>query len=369
MMLDLPHLPASKQVFLAALDALSAAQLTVSYKNYPLLNRTRSLYGTALGHMMRSITDPGSPHDDQILLAAYLLTLYEVFVGVTNGHGFFYHVQGLLHILRQRGPTSIKSKLAMDTYHGIRYNSLSVGYHMRKASMLDTPEWLAVTTKAAKSDPYVALIDICMGIPRLLERTDKLTRVNASSADFESVIRDSQLLADRGFEWFANFEKNSRPLYTEVPISSIQGFQDTQDTTFDPVYAYKSFAVSNMCSIYWMSMLIMRSNTFQLVRKHRTLEPKQLFLWDRELASFANHICRGVPFSCRPAAGFVGRFGQLTPLVVARKYYVAKQAAKEAAWCEKIYYGAKVPGLYSPPIPIEQNTAFKEFVQNTERYI
>jgi hypothetical protein len=77
-MFALPNIPAAKQVFLSALDALSAAQLTVSHKNYPLINRTRSLYGTALGQMMKAIMEPGSPQDDQTLLATYLLTLYEV---------------------------------------------------------------------------------------------------------------------------------------------------------------------------------------------------------------------------------------------------------------------------------------------------
>ncbi|KAF2015382.1 hypothetical protein BU24DRAFT_176721 [Aaosphaeria arxii CBS 175.79] len=372
LMFALPNIPAAKKVFSCALDALSAAQLTVSYKNYPLINRARSLYGTALGQMMKTIMQPGSPHDDYTLLATYLLTLYEVFVGVSQGHGFFYHVQGLLHILNQRGPASIRSKLAMDTYHGIRYNSLSLGYHLRKASMLDTPEWLAVTAKAAKVDPYVALIDICISIPRLLERTDKLTRAKATAAEFEEVINDSQTLADRGFAWFASFQENHGPLYTNVPIDTVDGFFDPADKTYDPVYAYKSFAASNMCSIYWMSMLIMRSNMFLLVRTHRKLEPKQLFMWDRELSGFADSICRGVPFSCRPAAGYVGRFGQLTPLIVARKYYTAKGAAKEAAWCEKVYYGAKVPGLYSPPqyaVPLEQHKGYTEFVQNTKRYI
>ena len=60
---------------------------------------------------------------------------------------------------------------------------------MRKASMLDTPEWLAVTAKAAKTDPYVALIDICICIPRLLERTDKLARVGAPASEFEGCSR------------------------------------------------------------------------------------------------------------------------------------------------------------------------------------
>jgi hypothetical protein len=45
-------------------------------------------------------------------------------VGISNGHGFFYHVQGLLHLVKLRGPTSFKSRLSLQIFHAIRYNSV-----------------------------------------------------------------------------------------------------------------------------------------------------------------------------------------------------------------------------------------------------
>lgn len=78
MMLYLPKLPASRQVMLAALDAVSMAQLAVDNKNYPLIYRTRSVYGTALSQLMNAITDRSSSQEDETLLATYLLGLYEV---------------------------------------------------------------------------------------------------------------------------------------------------------------------------------------------------------------------------------------------------------------------------------------------------
>lgn len=50
--------------------------------------------------------------------------LQQVFVGITSGHGFFYHVQGLLHLVKQRGPKSFSSRLSMQLFHAIRYNSV-----------------------------------------------------------------------------------------------------------------------------------------------------------------------------------------------------------------------------------------------------
>ncbi|KAF2875274.1 hypothetical protein BDV95DRAFT_312715 [Massariosphaeria phaeospora] len=356
LLLSLAATPASRNVFVASLDALSAAQLAVSDKTNVLINRSRSLYGTALSQLMKAISEPERAVENETLLATYLLTLYEVFVGVTAGHGFFFHVQGLLHLLQQRGPASFgHSRLDMQLFHGIRYNSLSIGYNFRKGSMLDSPEWLAVTAKAAKIDPYVSLLDICICIPRILERTDKLAQPSADpAADIERLIDDAKQLAGRAFEWIAHFSRDG-PRYSKVDASSIDGFLDkcSDPELFNPVFAFKSFGTANMYCIYWMSMLILQSNTFGLLRRFRALEPKQLMLWDRELAGYADSICRGVPYSCRPAAGYVGRFGTFTPLIVARKYFEAKKAEREIKWCEAVFYGNRVPGLYSPPIEIK----------------
>jgi hypothetical protein len=77
-MLALPSMPANSPVLLAAVDALSAAQLAVDNRNYPLINRSRSLYGTALSQMLQAIQDPVTALKDETLLSTYLLTLYEV---------------------------------------------------------------------------------------------------------------------------------------------------------------------------------------------------------------------------------------------------------------------------------------------------
>lgn len=78
LMLSLPSIPADSEVLLAALDALSAAQLAVNNRNHPLINRSRSLYGTALTKMVRAIQDPNTRLKDEFLLSTYLLALYEV---------------------------------------------------------------------------------------------------------------------------------------------------------------------------------------------------------------------------------------------------------------------------------------------------
>ncbi|KAJ4333279.1 hypothetical protein N0V87_007753 [Didymella glomerata] len=242
---------------------------------------------------------------------------------------------------------------------------LSIGYHMRKASLLDSPEWLTVTARAAKTDPYVALNDICICIPRLLERTDKIGSPNCPPTELDSVIEDSQKLANRAFEWLSDFERYG-PRYDKVDIASMEAFLETicSDIVFDPVYNFHYFGAGICYMIYWMSMLIMQSNTFKLLRTHRQLEPKQLMMWGRQLSGYADNICKSIPFHCRPQTGYTAKFGSLTPLVVARKFYEnagPMMAAKEQ-WCAKVYIVARVPGLYQEtPVALEP---FKE-VQTT----
>jgi len=246
---------------------------------------------------------------------------------------------------------------------------LSIGYHVRKGSMLDSPDWLAVTQTAAQQDPYVALQDVCICIPRLLERTDKLPATDPSQEAIDELIKDSQALAARGYEWFTNFERDG-PRYSRAPVAEMEGFLDIcSDIVFDPVFEFHSFGAGICYLIYWMSMLIMQSNTFKLLRQHRQLQPRELFMWDRELSGYADNICRSVPYNCRPSIGYVAKFGSLTPLMVARKYFEAKKAEKELKWCMTVYQSARVPGLYSSPISMEPLKAVQRLAQNSNRYL
>ena len=237
--------------------------------------------------------------------------------------------------------------------------------------MLDSPEWLAVTVKAAKVDPYVALQDICIGIPRLLERTDRLARDGCSQDEIDALIEDSEQLANRAFDWLSNFERNG-PRYDQVGLDTFESFfAICDDRVFDPVFDFHYFGAGICYMIYWMSMLIMQGNTFKLLRQYRQLEMKQLMMWDRQLGGYADSICRSIPYNCRPMTGYTAKFGSLTPLVVARKYYEVKGPSKEmeAKWCENVYMGARVPGLYQTPVPLEPLEAVKNTVKDNDRFI
>ena len=61
--------------------------------------------------------------------------------------------------------------------------------------MLDSPEWLAVTEKAATLDPYVSLLDICICIPRILERSDRLASSDDLSQSLDQLLNDADQLA------------------------------------------------------------------------------------------------------------------------------------------------------------------------------
>jgi hypothetical protein len=283
----------------------------------------------------------------------------------------------IFHAIRYNSVRSSAPDLYMHIYIHLRNSppaankppQLSIGYHMRKASMLDTPEWLAVTAKAAKVDPYVALQDICICIPRLLERSDRLASAPADAAAVSSVIADSQALAARGFEWLSTFEKPGAR-YDEVSVERMQGILAVcADRVFDTVFEFHYFGAGICYMIYWMSMLILQSNTFALLRRHRALDVKQLVTWDRQLQGYADSICRSVPFHLQPMTGYTAKFGSLTPLIVARKYYEAKGAKRQADWCAAVYTGSRVPGLYSEPVPLEPFKEVRQTVGNSDRFI
>lgn len=237
--------------------------------------------------------------------------------------------------------------------------------------MLDTSEWMSVTAKAAKVDPYVALMDICVMVPRLLERTDKLSRPDCTQEEIDSLIDDSQKVASDAFAWIADFERHG-PRYNKVELESMEGFMDIcDDRVFDPVFDFHYFGAGICYLIYWSSMLIMQGNTFKLLRQYRKLEPKQLLMWSRQLNSFADSICRGVPYNYRVNTGYASKFGSLTPLMVARKYYEMVGEKAAVAWCTKVYKRGKVPELYQADenldkYPLED---VKKTIKDDPRYI
>ncbi|KAF2003145.1 hypothetical protein P154DRAFT_111674 [Amniculicola lignicola CBS 123094] len=372
LMVALPTTPATRRVFLSALDALAAAQLAVSNRNHQLINRCRSLYGTALSQMVTSITQPGAAEEDEILLATHLLTLYEVFVGVADGQGFFYHFQGVLRILKQRGPASIQSKLSMGLLHGIRYHSLSIGFTLRKAQMLAAPEWIKVTSQEAQLDPWVAIMDACIQIPGILERTEKAFRTGSSPPELEQILADSQRYASAARAQLAIFEKNG-PQYSIVSIDTIPDFLTiSNDRTYDPVFRFHSFAASTTYLLFWMGMLVLQSNALFVRQKlvlPLPLSPAEFTQWDEELSAYADSICRGVPYNAQRTSGYTGRFSTLTPLMIARRYFEARGMGNEVRWCEKAYYGTRVDGLYTPPLPIKPIKVLVEAARDSEKFI
>jgi hypothetical protein len=256
-----------------------------------------------------------------------------------------------------------------------KLSQLSIGFLMRKASILDSPEWMVVTARAAKVDPYVALLDICIMIPRLLERTDKLNRPDCTQEEIDTLIEDSQKVASNAFGWISDFERHG-PRYNKVSLETMEGFLEIcDDRVFDPVFEFHYFGAGICYLIYWSSMLIMQSNTFKLLRQYRQLEPKQLMMWGRQLQSLADSICRGVPYNYRVNSGYAARFGSLTPLMVARKYYEMTGEAAAAAWCTKVYTRGRVPELYQADViddvqvgryPLDE---VKKTVKDDPRYI
>ena len=205
-------------------------------------------------------------------------------------------------------------------------------------------------------------------------RTDKLERPDCPKEEIDSLIEDSQKVASRAFDWISNFERHG-PRYNKVELASMDGFVDMcDDPVFDPVFEFHYFGAGICYEIYWTSMLIMQGNTFKLLQQYRQLEPKQLMTWGRQLESFADSICRGIPYNYRPNTGYAAKFGSLTPLIVARKYYEMTGATAAAAWCSKVYTRGRVPELYeAPDNPLEDVRAndplyVLTLIQLTNRY-
>ncbi|OCK77176.1 hypothetical protein K432DRAFT_304821 [Lepidopterella palustris CBS 459.81] len=349
---NLPSATSRREALPSAIDAVCAAQLASTYRDAPLVHRSRSLYGTALSQLIKSLSVRDATNDDETLLATYLLGIFEIYLGNSGGTGFLSHTQGILQLLNSRGPVTIKSKLALLVFNGTRYNSFCIGLVGRKAIFLDEADWLQVTSEISKTDPWVALMDIAIEVPRLLESSDKLSAPTVPSKQVEAVLLKFLTLEQRMLTWLSAFHRNGLR-YKIVDLDSIDMFTDMcNDKTYKTAFSFPSYATANTYILCWTTMLVLKCNRSNINQKLHPMTTAQRSDLEQELYMYATLICQSIPFSCQPSAGSTGRFGTMLPLRFAREYFLSRGHSAEAAWCMKTYYGTRIRGLYQPSIPI-----------------
>lgn len=198
-----------------------------------------------------------------------------------------------------------------------------MGFVNRKAVFFAEPKWLEITSSLACHDPYVALYDISLQIPGVLEQTDSLSMMESMPADFGSSCREICRLRTELDGWLQSFYvRRKRELYRIVNVRNMKEFSHLcLDRTFQTVFSFDSVQICIQQQLYWTSCLILDFTLLAICRQQSRASESIPRLWtqdftqrtekdiERDIFVAATSYCRSIPFCCEPETASIGRLG------------------------------------------------------------
>ena len=351
---ELPHVDLASPLLQVSIDTLCLAELGSLYEDERCLHESRARYVRALPMLANELAKPKSKQmrKDHILAAITILALCELFDAIARGNrsgkGWISHVNGAQQYIQANGPECIISDFGWLLFHNIRHSSLCMGFTNRKAVFFAEPKWLKVTEELAKQDPYVALYDIALQGPGILERFDTLSVADSIPADFAGLCRDICKHRTDLADWLqSHYVDKGKHLYSVVDVRDMQAFAHMcLDRTFQTVFLFDSVQICSQLQLYWISCLVLDFTLLATCRKFQksqqlsilrledfTLRKEEEIL--RDLFVAGTNYCRSIPFCCEPDTASSGRIGTFL-LRITQSYFEQGGHCREFEWCRAV---------------------------------
>ena len=351
---NLPHIDLASPLLQVSIDTICLAEIGSLYQDERCLQESRMRYVRALPMLARELAKPISRQiqKDHILAAITILALCELFDGIARGslagQGWISHMNGAQEYIRANGPKGIMSPFAWQLFHNIRHSAMCLGFTTRKAVFFAEPKWLKLTSDQAKRDPYVALYDITLQIPGVMERADALPISKANPTAIASVVQYISRLRFNLDVWLHSFyTQQQKQIYKIVDVSNMKEFsQLCMDRTFQTVFDFESIQICTQQQLRWISCLVLDFTLLAISRRFLGAECSSgLRLQDltvrtqedveRDLFVSATSYCRSVPYCCEPQTASVGRLGTFL-LRITQSYFEQSGRCREMEWCNSV---------------------------------
>lgn len=351
---NLPYVDLASPLLQVSIDTLCLAEIGSLYEDERCLQECRERYTRALPMLSNELGKPASKQmrKDHVLTAITILALCELFDAIAKGNpgsqGWISHVNGAQQYIRASGPDAISTPFGWLLFHNIRHSSLCMGFSQRKALFFAEPKWLALTTELGQADPYVALYDVVVQVPGVLERADSLSTAESIPADFSGLCRDiCQLRSDlEGWKEEKHVDVG-REIHRIIDVRDMKEFAHMcLDRTFQTVFDFDSVNICSQFQLYWTSLLLLDFTLLSICRRFQVSEPfPRLQLEDfttrteedieRDLFVSATSYCRSIPFCCEPESASIGRIGTFL-LRITQSYFEQCGHCKELEWCKNV---------------------------------
>lgn len=218
--------------------------------------------------------------------------------------------------------------------------------HTRKAIFFGQPEWLELTKTTALVDPWVALTNLSVGLPALLEKLDALAggkdNVLAKTAlpMIESIETE---LASWHARYLANRSAKGPWLVEPSHLRYVKDLDAIPSLT--PLYWFADFQAGNIQQCYWAILL-----GIQRVRKAFETASDELLSPTISQKDCAIQMAKCAAFSCQPRFGSVGRIAATVILKYASVAFNDENCHEEAQWCSALVGIIRADGVCQPPI-------------------
>ncbi|KAI0125250.1 hypothetical protein BJ170DRAFT_496560 [Xylariales sp. AK1849] len=267
-----------------AILAICAARLGRSNSHADLVHKSLSFYTTSVRELGRALQVPAMLTDEQNFIAAYALLLYEIWEcpGRTV-HGYLSHYNGVMELLRLRGPGAHKSGLAHGLFRVVRLHAVFQSFGQRSTSFLAESAWRELPwTSSDRKSHMDMLIDILLEIPTLAAQSDALDKMASPRArlrDGLETISQGQHLESRLAEWFGLFDNTVTGALYHPKLSEIRSPADDRELgkVFPVALWFPAFIVGQHMLYYWVGLLVVQVHMCcmyqRLDRLMATLEP------------------------------------------------------------------------------------------------
>lgn len=351
---ELPRIDLASPLLQISIDTLCLVELGSLYRDQRCLRESQARYVRALPMLANELARTPSRRlqSDHLLAAITVLTLCELFDAIANnsgtGQGWISHVNGAQQYVKAIGTDGITSHFHWLLFHNVRHSSMCAGLVKRKAVFFAESRWLKVTREVAEQDQHVALYDITVQIPGVLEQLDDLLNPRTLSEDFAIVCAEISRLRSELDRWMKRFfDDRSVEPYQVVDVRAMKQFSNLcLDRTFQTVFWFDSIQLCSQQQLYWSCCLLL---DFSFLAIHRLFSPcvscHQIQSIDlgprseedieRDMFVMATSYCRSVPYCCRMEAASVGRVGTFL-LRIIKSYFEQSGHCRESEWCTAV---------------------------------
>lgn len=315
----------------ASRDALFLIQLGTRFQDDRLLTEGRKIHCMALRLIREEIEKPNAITDDCILGACYTVAHCEVFkVMSSQEKGWRVHMDGLLYLLRKRGPKSFKSSFAKAVFHNIRQISAMDQLLKRKKSFLSSPNWL--TNVDGTDQPAFQLTNLAFRTSEMLETAGNLADLvsqhnMAPTGTIEETFECMDALVLKLHQWLVDFYRSCGPEpvhyrlvdITKVPL--LEGHRCELAGLSDQVYEFQNLLRATTHIYVWICLLAIRMSQLDLASVAPPEIPSTFATLVYEADDYAIHLCRSLAFMSLQQHRSAGMLASSGPLYWASAWF------------------------------------------------